>query len=770
MAIDLSGGSSEGCCDAGGAQAGAAPAGAQYWLGAASGSLPNAHNLGALATGLVKNTAGTPSIAVADTDYTSPAGLATALAGYVPTTRQVIAGAGLTGGGTLAADRTLNVVAADGTITVNADSIQVGEIANANVAAAAAIAHTKLANLAGASVLGRAANSTGAMAAITGATPGHVLTVQGDNTLAFSAAPATGYATIERPNGTPVTQRQIMSFTTEFTVADNTDTTDISLATAGVGLAKIELIDPLSVLGNRTNSGPASPDDSIQTTAGSNGVLRENASQINFGLLIDANIDAGAGVQHSKLAYGATGVLGRASTGSGALGMIGSSGTPGHVLTVQGDGTLAFSAGGTSGYTTIENPNGTPVTARSIVAFSSEFLAADATDTTNISLATAGVAFSKIADLAAVSVLGRSAGTSGVMAAITASGNDEVLRRTGGGSLAFGTLVNAHIDAAAAIAFSKLATIAGLSVLGVTAGSTTTVAAITAAADGDVLTRVSSSSLAFGKIGGGSHTGYTQHRVVLGSSTGGLTDSAGLTFNSTTGVLAQSVSSASAVSHDVTNTSTGDAQINLTSGGTTYALGVDNSVSGDPLTLSVGSALGTTNILTYTSGFTNVGLGAPVGGESAEATVTVGRNNGSTYSISEIYNDQATRRSELRLYHSNSGVRLQLLATGGSHGGTTFGGTDSSRVTITSTGLMKVGTVSGHDMWLGTQNALRMEFTSGGNIGLFALGSYGGGVGVLSMANATTAPTSNPTGGGVEYWESGVRKLLDPTGMIVSLN
>jgi hypothetical protein len=51
-------------------------------------------------------------------------------AGDVPATRQVIAGAGMTGGGALSADVTLNVIAnADGSIVVNANDVQVGVLA-----------------------------------------------------------------------------------------------------------------------------------------------------------------------------------------------------------------------------------------------------------------------------------------------------------------------------------------------------------------------------------------------------------------------------------------------------------------------------------------------------------------------------------------------------------------------------------------------------------------------------------------------------------------
>jgi hypothetical protein len=58
------------------AGSGAAPATATYLLQVANASLPNAQAMGALATGLVKNTTttGVQSIALAGTDYTSPTG------------------------------------------------------------------------------------------------------------------------------------------------------------------------------------------------------------------------------------------------------------------------------------------------------------------------------------------------------------------------------------------------------------------------------------------------------------------------------------------------------------------------------------------------------------------------------------------------------------------------------------------------------------------------------------------------------------------------
>jgi hypothetical protein len=77
----------------------------------------------------------------------------------------------------------------------------------------------------------------------------------------------------------------------------------------------------------------------------------------------------------------------------------------------------------------------------------------------NIDVGTAvadnSIAYTKLVDATALSVLGRSADSSGAMAAISAGTDHFVLRRSGN-SLGFGLLVDANIDAAAAIAQSKL--------------------------------------------------------------------------------------------------------------------------------------------------------------------------------------------------------------------------------------------------------------------------------------------------------------------------
>lgn len=55
------------------------------------------------------------------------------------------------------------------------------------------------------------------------------------------------------------------------------------------------------------------------------------------------------------------------------------------------------------------------------------------------------------------------------------------------------------------------------------------------------------------------------------------------------------------------------------------------------------------------------------------------------------------------------------------------------------------------------------------NLGVNGAISAGGGVGIVSIKNATTAPTTNPTGGGVLYCESGALKFRGSSGTVTTL-
>jgi hypothetical protein len=63
-----------------------------------------------------------------------------------------------------------------------------------------------------------------------------------------------------------------------------------------------------------------------------------------------------------------------------------------------------------------------------------------------------------------------------------------------------------------------------------------------------------------------------------------------------------------------------------------------------------------------------------------------------------------------------------------------------------------------------------IKIQSNRNVSMFAsTSSYGGGAGVLNLNNATTVPTSNPSGGGILYVESGALKYRGSSGTITTL-
>lgn len=118
--------------------------------------------------------------------------------------------------------------------------------------------------------------------------------------------------------------------------------------------------------------------------------------------------------------------------------------------------------------------------------------------TLTVSIADNSITDAKLRDSAALSVIGRSANSTGDPADIAAGSDHQVLRRSGT-SLAFGAVDLASGNAVTGdLPFANVAQLAGLSVAGVTGSSAADLAAITAGTDHHVLRRASSSSLAFG--------------------------------------------------------------------------------------------------------------------------------------------------------------------------------------------------------------------------------------------------------------------------------
>jgi len=68
-----------------------------------------------------------------------------------------------------------------------------------------------------------------------------------------------------------------------------------------------------------------------------------------------------------------------------------------------------------------------------------------------------------------------------------------------------------------------------------------------------------------------------------------------------------------------------------------------------------------------------------------------------------------------------------------------------------------------------TAGTERLRITSTGNIGFGTTDQFGSGAKVIGIANATTVPTTNPTGGGVLYVEGGALKFRGSSGTVTTI-
>jgi hypothetical protein len=146
-------------------------------------------------------------------------------------------------------------------------------------------------------------------------------------------------------------------------------------------------------------------------------------------------------------------------------------------------------------------------------------------------------------------------------------------------------------------------------------------------------------------------------------------------------------------------------------------------------------------LVVFTSGTPTVRLGSTSGvfttGEGGSVTLQAGAYSGI----------------------SGDGGTTSVLGGAGGVSGNRNGGT----VYIAGGAKLGTGVVDGNTVLGYTGSAVR------GNVSLFGAGSFGSGVQVISIANATTNPSTNPTGGGILYCDSGALKYRGSSGGVISL-
>lgn len=123
----------------------------------------------------------------------------------------------------------------------------------------------------------------------------------------------------------------------------------------------------------------------------------------------------------------------------------------------------------------------------------------------------------------------------------------------------------------------------------------------------------------------------------------------------------------------------------------------------------------------------------------------------------------------IRMYltNTNGGVPDEYFRITGA-GITTWGG-GGSTIADTDYGYYSRGSDI-HTYFRKLGGGLLTEFRDNGNIGI-NLSSYGGGVGVIAVGNATTIPSSNPTGGFILYVDPADNKLKarGPSGTVTEI-
>jgi hypothetical protein len=200
---------------------------------------------------------------------------------------------------------------------------------------------------------------------------------------------------------------------------------------------------------------------------------------------------------------------------------------------------------------------------------------------------------------------------------------------------------------------------------------------------------------------------------------------------------------------------------------------------------------------------------AVLGGASISGTIATLLQSASAARIPVVVQGAASQTADLQQWQDSAGTRLISVNPAGSlvfsGSGSLLSGTNGRGLFITNDPAIVPATIRGASSqtanlqeWQNSAGTVRAQIQAGGNfvndsniktpaildtgtstainfgssrnVGLFAAsGSFGGGGGVLNIANAGTVPSSNPSGGGILYVEAGALKFRGSSGTITTI-
>ncbi len=238
-------------------------------------------------------------------------------------------------------------------------------------------------------------------------------------------------------------------------------------------------------------------------------------------------------------------------------------------------------------------------------------------------------------------------------------------------------------------------------------------------------------------------------------------------------------------------------QINL-SDGVTGTLAVGNGGTGQTTytngqllignttgnTLTKATLTGTSNQITVTNGGGSITLATPqnidtgatpqfsklnLGTSSNIANLTISGSGGTSVSGLLSYFGSSSAATAGNLYYASVDKNGTDALLYGVNKNTTTGSIPSNGIflsTYTSSGTISIGRGAG----TGLPSNQDIGIDASGNVGLINVSmSVGGGAGVIFIGNATTAPTSNPSSGGILYVQSGALKYRGSSGTVTTI-